>query len=101
MKKSIVILTLIALVFLAWLPVANVAMGHPIGWLHEGVIVALNLIGWSFLTHTLLMQREMKKNVENLAFDLGVDVRFESLESLLLKVLHEVERKNSSLSRTL
>ncbi len=61
-------------------------------------IFFLNSLGWISLIFTYLKQEELKKTVLKAATDLNIDTWRESLESLSLKVIHEIQRKNSSLT---
>lgn len=98
MKRQIQVLLFLVITIFAWLPVANLAAGHPFYWLHEGTIVALNLIAWSCVIHSFLINKEIRKSINKIAGDLGIDVRLHSMEGLLSRIIREVRRKNSSLS---
>jgi signal transduction histidine kinase/ActR/RegA family two-component response regulator len=98
LKKFVnfIVYTLVALVAIT--PLLASTRGNFLPWLSEGALAGINFLGWSVVLACIFAREDLKKGMVKVARNLGIDTRFKSLEGLLSSLVHEVDRKNSSLS---
>lgn len=97
MKRIFNLFVFVLIALVAVVPLLASTRGN-LPWLGEGAIAGINFLGWSVVLACIFAREDLKKGMVRVAKNLGIDTRFKSLESLLSHLIHEVDRKNSSIS---
>ncbi|NLF25961.1 MAG: response regulator [Deltaproteobacteria bacterium] len=98
MHNALVLLTLALVAGIGWIPLLIYVIKAPLMNSMTGVVVALNLIGWSLIVHFMLGRKELRRVLQNVARQIGMDTHFRNMDELLDMIVREVRRRHSSLS---
>jgi len=98
MKRIFKILFLALTAIVAVLPLLQASGGLFFGWLTMNMIAGFNFAAWSIVVAFILAREDLFSGVKRAADRMGMDVRNKSLEKLVDSLIHEVNRKNSTIS---
>lgn len=98
MKKLLHIFVYLLIGAVAVVPLLATTYDSVPRWLSEGALSGINFLGWSVVLTFVFAREDLRQGMIKVARNLGVDTRFKSLEGVLSSLVHEVDRKNSSIS---
>lgn len=98
LREIVRFIPLSVVLVLGVVPLVALLTAAEIPWLSTEVLAALNLIGWFLVFSFLVWRLELSRSVSEIGKQIGVADERAAFESLLSDVLHELNRRNRSLS---